>query len=98
MTTTQAKSRNRKPAQDQPKPAEPYALADTEGYPQTFYRPVVKICVPNLDGGETVETITTCPHDPSLGGNHWGHKDQDAALRCARHLAAQRGLPIGPPK
>jgi hypothetical protein len=48
--------------------------------------------------GEVIETITTCEHDPSHGGNRWGHKDQKAALACARRIASQRGLKVGAPK
>jgi hypothetical protein len=78
-------------------PPEPYALVDTEAYQQTFYRPSVRVCVPGPDG-ESVETIETCDHDPSHGGNHWGHRDQAAAMACARRIAAARGLRIGPAK
>jgi hypothetical protein len=80
--------------EDQPEPAGPYAQVGTESYPQTFHRPAVKVTSPD---GEVIETITTCPHEPD-GKNKWGHKDEKAALTCARKIAAQRGLRIGAPK
>jgi hypothetical protein len=69
-------------------PAGPYAQVGTESYPQTFHRPQVKVTSPD---GEVIETITTCPHEPD-GKNKWGHKDEKAAMACARKIAAQRGL------
>jgi len=89
-----ADEREDEETEEQPEPAGPYAQVGTESYPQTFHRPQVKVTSPD---GEVIETITTCPHEPD-GKNKWGHKDEKAALACARKIAAQRDLRIGAPK
>lgn len=72
------------------KPTEPYAVVTTEPYPRTFLRPVVKVTLPD---GEVVETVTECEHEAK-----YGHESEKAALICARHIAAQRGLTVRAPQ
>lgn len=93
-TTTTRKSRAQRAAeqadqdqaqqQPEPKPAEPYAVVTSEVAPITYYRPSVRVTMPD---GESVETFT-CEHST------WWHTTPEIAERCGRKLAASRGLRV----
>jgi hypothetical protein len=79
-----------RPATQPVPPAGSFARVEATPYPVTFYRPVLKIIVPDLDdpAKETVEELT-CEHVEK-----YGHGSEDAAIKCARSMAYKRGLRI----
>jgi hypothetical protein len=64
-------------------PTEPYARISTAEVHIPFFRPVVKVTMPD---GETVETIE-CEHP-------WAHTTPEVALKCGRKIAASRGYQV----